>query len=811
MQNYFSNKKPEVKKELTTGWIGKGDDGMSKELDDDDHFDRFVYKGNDNNTTSDKRKLPSSISDTKSNNQHDDKDENINTNNTIYKKQAINLDFIAKLKDEKENNKKKSYIEKKRREEFFNDNAIKKHEAADTKELDENAQISLSQSQYRVLKAILQGKSVFYTGAAGTGKSYILRVFQDVMDYCDASSTFYLTAPTGVAACNIGGQTIHTWAGIGQYLDHKDPNFINQMGRSNESKSRWKTAKLLVIDEISMLSAELFDALNTGGKRVRANNSPFGGIQMVVCGDFFQLPPIGVNSRDANKKVNYCFHSDVWDELFGHDDGMIVLDKVFRQKEQMFLDMLNELRRGIVSDRNHNILMNKCTQTTNEEARNRNLQATKAILKSDEKDENDENETPPNIVPTKLFPTNKDVEMTNERELEKLIGETEVYEHQIEGKTEFKKQLLQGMKAPPTLVLKLNAQVMLLKNKDVASGLVNGTRGEVVGFTVEGENATASDGGCSAIFANRRLPIVKFHCKSGNSSYYKEVTLKEETWELKSGELTMASYTQIPLMLAWAISIHKSQGMTITDLEVSFNGMFEYGQAYVSLSRATDFDRLKLRGYQRYAVKSSKEVNEFYQKLGYKTESFHKEDSTVFTTIKELSDIYFANDKAKPPPNPDKDDGWLEDPKSSKQKKGTAVNINFGMSKHQESLTILPISQNQRDIIEKTKLEARTVVELSDDDDEEIGIEKMSTVNVKTLKTPFAENPMIANSKTNITPIVYGNAFMSPLSTLAQGGSNQSGSKSNLTDEQRKKIEQNKALALEKKRKREQELLNESR
>jgi hypothetical protein len=573
------------------------------------------------------------------------------------------------------------------------------------------------------------------------------------------------------------------------------------MGRRNsESQSRWKTAKLLVIDEISMLSAQLFDALNEGGKNVRANRSPFGGIQMVVCGDFFQLPPIGVNSRDLNKKVDYCFRSEVWDELFGHDDGMIVLDKVFRQKEQTFLDMLNELRRCIVSDKNHNILMKKCIETTNEEAKNRNLQATKAIMKSDE---NDENETPPNIVPTKLFPTNKDVEMTNERELAKLLGETEVYEHQTEGKSEFKKQLLQGMKAPTTLVLKLNAQVMLLKNKDVASGLVNGTRGEVVGFTVEGENA--SDGGCSAIFANRRLPIVKFHCKSGNSSYYKEVTLKEETWELKSGEKIMATYTQIPLMLAWAISIHKSQGMTITDLEVSFNGMFEYGQAYVSLSRATDFDRLKLKGYQRYAVKSSKEVNEFYKKLGYKTESFHKDDATVFTTIKELADIYVANDKAKPPPNLDNDDGWLDDPKASKQKKVTAVNINFGMSKHQESLTILPISQNQRDIIEQ----ARTVVELSDDDED--GVEKMSTVKVNTFKTPFAENPMIANSLSNITPIVYGNAFMSPLSTLAQGGSNQSGSKSNLTDEQRKKIEQNKALALEKKRKREQELLNESR
>lgn len=708
----------------------------------------------------------------------------------------ISLDF-SKKKEEKSNNKINAYITKMKKEQ--NQSKLTeqlKNQSSDKVEIDPDAQISLSQSQFRVLKTILLGKSVFYTGAAGTGKSYILKVFQDVMEYCKRTSSVYLTAPTGVAACNIGGQTIHAWAGIGQYLDHRDENFINQIGRSNETKGRWTTAEILVIDEISMLSAEVFDALNTAGKRVRSNNDHFGGIQIVVCGDFFQLPPIGVNSREVAKKTNYCFNSEVWGKLFSHSDGMIVLDKVFRQKEQQFLDMLNELRRGIITDKTHNMLQNKCNKTAYEEQmKSREDSKRDAIEKSDESIEVE-------IIPTKLFPTNKDVEITNERELNKLPGEVEVYHHTSEGLPESKRQLLQGMKSPQILELKVGAQVMLLKNLDVRNGFVNGTRGTIVGFTPPGEDAqTFPDGGPSSLFSKRSLPIVRFEVKVGNSSCQVEHILKEASWELKSGERVLATFTQIPLMLAWAISIHKSQGMTITNLEVSFSGMFEFGQAYVSLSRATDFEKLKLKGYQRYAIKCSREVLEFYTRLGYNKETFHKDDATVHTTIKELGEIYNTRTKITPP-KPE-NDGWMDAKENftsiSKESKAMASSIYFGISKHQGDLmnrgNVLPISQNQREIMGKNSIEARTVVNLSDDEDEQ-----MTSVKCE-YTTPMPENnkgnaPIASRSNDSIAAFVNDDMFTSPNVTLKES------SQLELTEAMRIRSAQNKAAALEKLEKR---------
>lgn len=821
MQKYFPKKQyDELKRDsvqFTKGWTGKNTDILDDLNDNDNHdFQRYAYKSDiDNTNTNDNFNVADPLLDYST----DEYDDNSNLNNQKQEQKQnqpqqqnhstnvntsssslllssnkqpqakIVFDFTNVKPDDKGNKKKNAYYNKnvkKKRDEKIKKEKIEKHES---EKPDIDAQISLSQSQYRVLKAILQKKSVFYTGSAGTGKSYILKVLQDVISECGATSTFHLTAPTGVAACNIGGSTVHNWAGIGQTLDPNDDNFILQMGRQVESKNRWKDAKLLVIDEISMLSAEIFDALNQAGQRIRSNYEPFGGIQIVVCGDFFQLPPVGVNNRDLSKKCNYCFHSEVWNQLFNHQDGMIVLDKVFRQKEQAFLDMLNELRRGYVSEDTNRILLNKVKQTAEDER--------KSQMKKNESNSVNESE----IVPTKLFPTNKDVDSINQTELNRLPGECEpVYERHIEGTDKYKKQLEAGMKAPRELFLKIGAQVMLLRNLSVLEGLVNGTRGVVVGFSEElGETYG------SALFPKRSLPIVEFDIRVGNRTEKLTKPIKEEEWKLEIGGKTWASFLQIPLMLAWAISIHKSQGMTITDLEVSFNGMFEFGQAYVSLSRATDFNRLRLKGYSGpYQIKCSKEVKDFYTKLGYNKESLHKDDATVYTSIRELCEIYCNH--ARPSPPKPANDGWLDaDPKASKLRK-TDNNMNVGISKHQEALLrkndSIPISNEQRKLIEN-----RTIVTLSDDDDDDDNeIENMNITTTETYVTPFSKNVSnnISKNDDNITPANINcipNSFPSQVQVS-------SGSK--LTDEQRKKIEQNRAAALEKKRKREQEMASKN-
>ena len=217
------------------------------------------------------------------------------------------------------------------------------------------ATIKLSEAQYRVINAILQRKSVFFTGAAGTGKSYILRVLQDIMAHLGKTSAIAFTAPTGVAACNVRGLTIHSWGGIGLGEDPVEKMLAKAIGNQG-ARERWLRTEILVIDEISMLSAELFDKLSFIGSRIRNDHRPFGGIQLILCGDFFQLPPVGVGGG----KVNFCFEAKFWKELLANrDDGMIVLDKVFRQKDSNFLRILNELRRGVVSRETDAVLQAK--------------------------------------------------------------------------------------------------------------------------------------------------------------------------------------------------------------------------------------------------------------------------------------------------------------------------------------------------------------------------------------------------------------------------------------------------------------------
>lgn len=493
-----------------------------------------------------------------------------------------------------------------RRQSTEEDDSVK----VEVPDIDPMTVYSLSKSQKRALDAIMQRQSVFFTGAAGTGKSHILKVLQDVLGALKLSSKICFTAPTGVAACNIRGLTLHSWAGIGQGTDDTEA-LIGQVMRSRQASQRWRETDILVIDEISMLSAELFDKLDIIGRRVRNTLQVFGGLQLVLCGDFFQLPPVGLG-----RNASFTFDAAAWHELFDdHPEHMINLETVYRQKDDLtLLNILNDLRVGQVSQQSNRVLQSKVQESS----------LAKHLPM-------------PSVRPTKLFSTNKDVDGYNLTELQHLAdqhdsdeaSEPRFYQSVDEGKEPYMNQLRSGTKAPQALTLRIGAQVMLLKNLSASEGLVNGARGSVIGF----EKAN----GRSAFYPH--LPVVKFQVFVGSEKREEVRTITHDSWDIKQGDRVLASRIQIPLILAWAISIHKSQGMTIPLLEVSFHKMFEYGQGYVALSRATCLQGLTLQSFAAQAVRAHPKVKVFYEELSARCRS-NEDDSAVTVTVADFMALF---------------------------------------------------------------------------------------------------------------------------------------------------------------------------
>jgi len=280
------------------------------------------------------------------------------------------------------------------------------------------------------------------------------------MNALELSEKISFTAPTGVAACNIRGLTIHAWAGVGTAAEPLE-QLIGQVMRNSQASRRWKKTEILVIDEISMLSAELFDKLDIIGRRLRNNMLPFGGLQLILCGDFFQLPPVGLG-----KHTHFCFESNGWKELFGtnahpsineiNSNEMIILDKVFRQQDDLiFLNLLNELRKGIVTQQTNTLLLQKVQQAAAIAANQNQLPLANYHP--------EDNTAAPIVRPTKLFSTNADVDHYNTQELQRLSeydhSEPKLFLAVDDGRDPYLQQMRNGTKAPQSLLLKIGAQV----------------------------------------------------------------------------------------------------------------------------------------------------------------------------------------------------------------------------------------------------------------------------------------------------------------------------------------------------------------
>ena len=405
--------------------------------------------------------------------------------------------------------------------------------------------------------------NVFITGQAGTGKSHLLRYVVETLQG-KSHLTVGVCAPTGVAAVIVGGSTLHSFFGIGLGTGTKS-NLLKKVRQNQPAKTRIDETDVLIIDECSMLSAELLETLDMVARNIRRDgmfsDEPFGGMQVIAFGDFFQLPPVHRYDGERDRSWRpFCFDSPVWSEL-GLSENIIELREVQRQDEGDFIDLLNKVRTGNVEPKDIYDLNQKCLVGPNNPLPN------------------------DGIIPTRLYVLNRDVDSENSMRLEELSGKEvvctarDVWKQKMPLGTpaSVKKKMKEGMSMlmPDEVKLKVGAQVMLTRNKDTERNLVNGSRGVVERFEISREG--------------NPVPVVRFD--SGLTIRVDPVEFPRYNPDGGEGCLMRM---QVPLKLAWAVTIHKSQGSTLTRASLDITSAFEYGQCYVALSRVRSLDGLWL-------------------------------------------------------------------------------------------------------------------------------------------------------------------------------------------------------------------------
>lgn len=436
--------------------------------------------------------------------------------------------------------------------------------------------MELSKEQQFAFDKYIQGHNIFITGPGGSGKSELIKKIYN--HSCSVMKNINVTALTGCAAIllNCKAKTLHSWAGIGLGSGTID-QLIKKINSNKFTKSVWRNTDILIVDEVSMLSLKLFDTLNAIGKIVRQNNKPFGGIQVIFSGDFFQLPPVGdKNDPDTQR---FCFESDDWETVFSKN-LQIQLKKIFRQSDEIYSSILNQIREGKMKKKSDDLLRQYVGRKYSEELV---------------------------VEPTKLFPTRIKVENINNNKMSLLTGPHKEYkikyikpdissstrnnftEKDIQMELDF---LASNLICEKEIKIKIGAQVMSIVNISTDNEVIicNGSQGIITEF-------------CELTGA----PRVKFN--NG-----KEMVMSSHIWA--SEKIPGVGVSQIPLILAWALTIHKSQGATLDTAEIDVgSGIFECGQTYVALSRVKSLHGLYLTSYDVQKIRVNKKVKEFYQKL----------------------------------------------------------------------------------------------------------------------------------------------------------------------------------------------------
>jgi len=456
---------------------------------------------------------------------------------------------------------------------------------------------SMSPEQILAFDKYKSGQNVFITGPGGTGKSALIR---EIYKYASQRGhNIQVCALTGCAAVMLEckAKTIHSWAGIGlangdieRIVDRVDKNFFK--------KKEWRKTRTLIVDEVSMMSKRLFDVLDLVGKRVRnCNSRPFGGIQLIFCGDFYQLPPVGVNTEDPDN-ARFCFESESWFHTFPKENH-IQLKQIFRQNDPTYCQILNQVREGRITRKTDEILRSRI-----------------GIILPDVSEDGT-----PQTKPTILYATRSRVDEINRLEMEKLTildPDSPDYRYELKYVTDLplsekekqirssqsKERILSELASLKNSILcddivhlRVGAQVMCVVNMEEAvttsvTPICNGSQGVIVRMTES---------------ALQPLPVVRF-----NNGL--EMTVNYHTW--MSENIPGIGVSQIPLILSWAITIHKSQGATLDRCIIDIGErVFEAGQSYVALSRIKSLQGMSIMSYDVSRIMVNKKVKAFYASL----------------------------------------------------------------------------------------------------------------------------------------------------------------------------------------------------
>ena len=435
----------------------------------------------------------------------------------------------------------------------------------------------LSEEQQEIFECFKNGENLFITGPAGSGKTFLIRT---LYEWCNENNkSIQVCALTGCAAVLLQtkAKTIHSWAGIG-LANGETINIIQNVANNIYKKKNWINTNILIIDEISMMSSKILTILDGIAKKVRKNNRPFGGMQIIFSGDFYQLPPI--SSKNDTEQAQFCFENPIWDDLF---DKEYHLSQIFRQSNKIYTNILNQIRDGHLSKQSYTTLQTRL------------LACPEQLLK-----------------PTKLLPRRAQVNIINTNEMNRLNTEQKIYTMTIATIADFtitERQLgilhkistsqinweidylKNSIMCDQEIILKIGAQVMCVINIDTESDnpIVNGSCGIIIGFD------------------SNEYPIVQF-----KNNFIRTMTL--HIWE--SEQIKGIGIKQIPLILSWAISIHHAQGTTLDIAEIDIgNGIFECGQSYVALSRVKELEGLYLTGFNPQKIKVHPKVKEYYQRF----------------------------------------------------------------------------------------------------------------------------------------------------------------------------------------------------